>query len=161
MDKKYACLLLLGGNIGDTLDYFSKAKSLIEAKIGSVKEQSKIYTSEPWGNTEQDVFKNQAITVETGLEYDNLMRQIHTIEDALGRIRDTKWGSRTIDIDIIMIENVKYVSDILTIPHPYMHERNFVLVPSMEIAGEWMHPILESTIEDLYWSSTDRSEVYL
>jgi 2-amino-4-hydroxy-6-hydroxymethyldihydropteridine diphosphokinase len=161
MDKKYACLLLLGGNIGDSLDYFSKAKSLLESNIGKISEQSKVYTSEPWGLTDQDVFKNQAIIIESKLEYDDLMLQIKKIEDTLGRQRDIKWGSRTIDIDIIMIENVKYESPVLTIPHPHMHERNFVLVPSMEIAGEWMHPIVESTIEDLYWSSTDRGEVYL
>ncbi len=161
MDRKYECLLLLGGNVGDTEDYFAQAKSLIETKIGAITVQSKIYQSEPWGIKDQDIFKNQALIVDTGLEYDTLMLQIQTIEDALGRKRDIKWGARTIDIDIIMAENLKYTSETVTIPHPHMHERNFVLVPSMEIAGEWMHPILSQTIEDLYWSSSDRGEVYL
>src|ERR1051325_9065151 len=93
--------LLTGGNIGDRLDYLSKAKEEIEKKCGLVIQESSVYETAAWGNEDQETFLNQVLKIETGLEPERLLQAILQIEEELGRKRKLKYGPRTIDIDIL------------------------------------------------------------
>ncbi len=151
--------LLLGTNLGEREINLKKASELIEEKVGNILEQSKIYATAPWGNTEQPGFLNQALLVWTILEPEQVMQTLLDIEQQMGRVRDEKWGSRLIDIDILLIEDTVVDSETLKVPHPHLHERNFTLYPLNEIVAEWEHPILKKTVNQLLIESTDKSEV--
>ena len=155
----YKAALLLGTNLGEREKNLEKARKLIEEKIGNILEESKIYATAPWGNQDQPAFLNQSILVWTLLSPEELMQQLLDIEHELGRTRDEKWGSRIIDIDILLYEDKIVDSETLKIPHPHLHERNFTLYPLNEIAAEWEHPILKKTVNQLLKDSADTCEV--
>ena len=98
--------------------------------------QSSVLTTKPWGKTDQPDFANQAVAVETSLDPIALLDVILGIELDMGRVRQEVWGPRLIDIDMIAYERVEMTSPRLTLPHPYAHERDFVLVPLGEIAAD-------------------------
>lgn len=151
--------LLLGGNMDDRELLLARAVSLIAQKIGLVLKTSALYETAAWGNHDQAAFLNQAIMVTTALSAPEILKQIQEIELELGRARIEKWGSRTIDIDIIFFNREQIDQPNLTIPHPHMQERNFVLVPLAEIAAEYLHPILQSTVATLQQQCRDTLEV--
>lgn len=141
--------LLTGGNIGDRLQYLSKAKNQIEKRCGSIVQESSVYETAAWGKEDQKAFLNQVLRIETGLEPDTLLNTVLRIEEALGRKRELKYGPRTIDIDILLFNNDIINREGLKIPHPQMQNRRFVLAPLNEIAaGKW-HPSLKKTISQL------------
>jgi len=150
-----------GSNIGDRYEQLAEAIEHIEQEIGKVTAASTICETEPWGNTDQPNFFNQALEVETDYEPLDILDKIHKIEERMGRVRTQKWAKRNIDIDLIFYGNEIFKSEKLTVPHPHMHERNFVLIPIMEIAGEFVHPELGETIEELYFRSNDTLEVIM
>ncbi len=98
--------LLLGSNIEPRLDYFNKAKTLLAAKVGTILQTSALYQTAAWGNENQADFINQAIKIETTLEPLELLDAIKNIENATGRKQREHWGSREIDIDILLIETI-------------------------------------------------------
>lgn len=151
--------LHLGSNIGDRLGYLLKAKFLISKHIGHIKTLSEVYETAAWGNTDQADFYNQAILVMTLLEPAEILVEINKIEEGLGRQRSENWGARTIDIDILFYNNDEINTDRLTIPHPRLHQRNFVLIPLSEIAPDFIHPILGKSIQELRKLCADNSEV--
>jgi 2-amino-4-hydroxy-6-hydroxymethyldihydropteridine diphosphokinase len=155
----YKAALLLGTNLGEREENLEKARNLVEEKVGTILEESKIYATAPWGNRDQPAFLNQAILVWTLLSPEDLMQQLLDIEHELGRTRDEKWGSRIIDIDILLYEDKVVDSENLKIPHPHLHERNFTLYPLNEIAAEWEHPILKKPVNQLLIDSADKCEV--
>ncbi|MHB1652449.1 MAG: 2-amino-4-hydroxy-6-hydroxymethyldihydropteridine diphosphokinase [Desulfitobacteriaceae bacterium] len=130
----------LGGNLGDRGHYLQSAIRMFENRVGEILAASQVYVSEPWGGVEQPEFWNLALEVETTLEPLELLRVCQRIEQELGRERTVHWGPRTIDIDILLCDNV--VSNIpeLILPHPHLEERAFVLTPLREIAPKLLLP---------------------
>jgi 2-amino-4-hydroxy-6-hydroxymethyldihydropteridine diphosphokinase len=156
MTKTY---LLLGSNMGNREAFLSKALTEIDTKIGKISKKSKIYQTEPWGEKEQEDFLNIAVEVETKLKPKKILEKIHEIEKLLDREETYKWGPREIDIDILLYGE-EMISEVdLTIPHPFIHERKFTLIPLAEIAPELYHPIMGANIMDLLLECEDQSEV--
>ncbi|MEY4052368.1 MAG: 2-amino-4-hydroxy-6-hydroxymethyldihydropteridine diphosphokinase [Chitinophagia bacterium] len=152
--------LLIGGNMGDRMANLACARDSINIKCGSIISSSSIYETEAWGYKDQPTFLNQALALETTLEAEKLLEEILKIEIALGRKREIPLGPRNIDIDIIYYNNEIIDTSNLTIPHPSMAERKFVLLPLTEIAGSFIHPILQKTNEVLLKECGDSSVVY-
>lgn len=161
MAKQHKIHLLLGGNLGDRFANLAAARKLIGEKIGTIIKTSSLYETEPWGKTDQPDFLNQALEVATDLKPEALLQAILSIEKALGRQREDKWSARTIDIDILFFDAKTLNTKDLTLPHPHLHERNFVLVPMLEIAPNKQHPVFKKTIEELYEASKDDLDVAL
>lgn len=151
--------LLLGSNLGNRTEILENAIRLIDCKIGTIVKRSQFYETAPWGVINQPNYINIALALQTTLGLKELLEQVQTIEERLGRVRLEKWGSRLIDIDIIFAGSEIVNEANLTIPHPLMQERNFVLVPLAEIAPDFMHPILKKSIRELYSTCPDIGEV--
>ena len=153
--------LHLGSNKGDRTSYLSNAIKQITAKIGQVTDQSAIYQTEPWGKKDQDDFLNMAIKVESNLVPEDALNAAKKIETDMGSEKKEKWGPRIIDIDILYCNDLIMEKDNLVIPHPHIYERNFVLIPLMEIAGDFIDPVKEMSIEDIFDLCKDESEVLM
>lgn len=150
-----------GTNIGDRTANLRAVQHLIASRIGKITKLSSIYETEAWGLIDQPDFYNQALEVETSLLPDELLEQTKQIEQDMGRQKEIRWGKRLIDVDILFYGQEVIYSDKLTIPHAEMANRNFVLIPMMELDAELQHPILKKTIEEIYWESEDTLEVIL
>jgi 2-amino-4-hydroxy-6-hydroxymethyldihydropteridine diphosphokinase len=151
--------LSLGSNVGDRHANLQRAiSSLTERGIRVVK-QSSIYETEPVGFRDQSWFLNCAVEVETLLSPKELLGVLLEIEQGMGRRRTVPMGPRIIDIDILLYGDEVIQSDELTIPHPRMAERRFVLVPLAEIAPEAVHPSATKTAAQLLAETADRSSV--
>ena len=161
MSKSKRIILHTGSNKGDPQSQLREAIERIEVLIGPVVQQSSVYETEAWGKSDQPNFYNQALEVNSDYEPQKVLELIHEIENEMGRRREEKWGERVIDIDIIFYEDEVLKTEKLTLPHPYMHQRNFVLIPVMEIAPEFVHPELGETVEELYFRSQDTLEVIM
>ena len=161
-DKTYI-MLSLGANLGDrqnnilnAIDYLSSDDVVSDMKLSS------FYETEPVGNLNQPWFLNIVVTGNTGLSLKQLIEKCKSIEGTLGRKhKEIKWQAREIDIDIILYGMTSMHSESLTIPHPRMHERKFVLIPAVEIAAETVHPEFGKTMKELLISCTDKSTVNL
>ncbi|RRN77144.1 2-amino-4-hydroxy-6-hydroxymethyldihydropteridine diphosphokinase [Pseudoxanthomonas sp. SGD-10] len=151
----FTVYLGLGSNLGDRKEMLNRAINLIAEEIGPIKQESAIYETAPWGNTEQPAFLNQVVKIVTKLLPLEVLAQIDQIEKQLKRRKQQHWGTRTIDIDILFYENEIVNLDNLIIPHKYIAERNFVLVPLNEIASTLIHPVLKETINSLYQKCSD------
>lgn len=124
----------LGSNIGDTRENLDKAVIYLNATPGiSVIARSSDYRTPPWGPIPQDDYRNICITVDTTLSARSLLEHCLAIEERMGRTRDIRWGPRIIDIDVLIYGDEKINQESLTVPHPRMGERAFVLVPLAEI----------------------------
>ena len=121
--------------------------------------RSSIYETAAWGKTDQAPFLNQAIVLETSLDAPTLMRQLLTLEEQMGRVRTERYGSRTIDIDILFFNEDVIRLPWLTIPHPEVANRRFALVPMDEIAADYVHPVLQKTIHALLTQCPDKLDV--
>jgi len=146
MNKVYLCL---GTNLGNREQHLQDAIHKINIQIGKVTAKSSILDTLPWGVENQENYLNQVLRVESDLTPLQLLESIHQIERELGRIRHQKWEARIIDIDIIFYNDEIIQLANLQIPHPLMHQREFVLVPLCEIAPLLIHPFLQKTIKDL------------
>jgi 2-amino-4-hydroxy-6-hydroxymethyldihydropteridine diphosphokinase len=161
MAENNTAYLLTGSNMGDREAHLNQAKALIEKHIGTVKETSRLYETQAWGKTDQPNFYNQAIAVETTQFPQQVLKNILKIEQEMGRIRTEKWEERVIDIDILLFNEEIVEDDNLKIPHPHLHERNFALVPLMDVAGEVMHPVLNLPVEEIYFECLDTLDVFM
>ena len=132
----------LGGNIGDTLSYLREAVLALESEApdGAVEVAavSSVYETEPIGGPDQDVFLNIVVEIKTSLEPYDLLEFCLGLEQATGRVRRVRWGPRTLDVDVLWMEGVAMNEENLTIPHPRMTLRRFVMVPLGEIAPEFL-----------------------
>lgn len=127
--------LSVGANLGDRLGTLQQAVSLLDAEPDiHVAAVSKWYETPPWGKTDQPGFINGAVAVQTSLDGEALLTKCLSIEQTLGRVRHEKWGARTIDIDLVYSPDETCHTETLTLPHPYVTERAFVLVPLQDIA---------------------------
>lgn len=153
--------LHLGSNTGDRSHMLSKALLAIESKIGKITDKSSVYETEPWGLKEQENFLNQAIMVSTHKNVDEVFAISKEIESVMGSNKTVKWGPRSIDIDILYAGNQVLDTPELKIPHPQLYNRNFVLIPLMEIAGDFIDPVKNLSIEEIYDMCEDEGEVYI
>lgn len=152
--------LLLGSNLGDRSSQLSHAVSLINKEVGEVFAASNVYETAAWGNTNQPGFLNQAIGVKTFLAPNELLHNLLNIEQKMGRVRLEKWGERLIDIDLIFYgDGLVVESDDLTLPHPEMHKRRFVLEPLNEIAADYIHPIFKQKVSSILINLSDELTV--
>jgi len=142
----------LGSNLGDKEKNISDAYTWIEERIGKIVSKSAFYVTPPEGFLSENWFINTVCEVASDLSVNNIFAIIQTIERQLGRTEKSENGNyadRQIDIDILMIDDLIIDSPELTVPHPRMHLREFVLVPFSEIAPQMLHPILKQTIGEL------------
>jgi 2-amino-4-hydroxy-6-hydroxymethyldihydropteridine diphosphokinase len=151
----YKTYILLGSNLGDCRKYLSDAILEIECKLGTISSKSSLYQTASWGNLDQPDFINQVIELKTSLSPADLLKAILKVENVLGRQRLKKWGSRTIDIDILLYEDQIVNTADLVIPHPYLSVRRFSLMPLSEIAPNLLHPISRKNITELLNELTD------
>jgi 2-amino-4-hydroxy-6-hydroxymethyldihydropteridine diphosphokinase len=153
--------LLLGSNQGDKRGHIQRAVDQIGRRAGRLIRRSSLYQTEAWGKEDQDDFINQAIEIETGLSPQELLVLLLDIEKEIGRIRREKWEARVIDIDILFYGNKQVNEPDLQIPHPHFQERNFAILPMMELAPDFVHPKSQLTIEEIYTRSKDPLDVIL
>jgi len=146
----HRALIGVGSNIGLAAQNCKKAIELVnKSESVNVTAQSSLYESQPVGKTNQPWFVNSTIEVYTKLGPEELLQYLLNIEQEFGRIRKEKWGARIIDLDILDFEGLIIDSKTLTLPHPEMTQRRFVLEPLSEIAGETIHPLKKKMISDL------------
>lgn len=151
--------ILLGANLGDPLAQLERAKTHIDLKIGRIIAVSSTYKSEAWGLEEQPVFYNKIVCVKTPFSAHECLYLCQEIETKLGRIRKEKWGARLIDLDILYYNNDIIETDSLQVPHPYLADRRFTLIPLVEIAADYKHPIVGKTNLELLQQTTDTLSV--
>ena len=151
--------LSLGSNIPDRAANLSRAVERIAESVGTVTKQSPIYETQSWGYSDED-YLNQSIEVETALAPLQLLAATAAIETALGRVRSGNgYEARTIDIDILFYDNEIIDSPHLTVPHPKIALRRFVLQPTADIAPDYLHPTLHKTISQLLDECPDTGKV--
>ncbi len=137
MTEARAAYLSLGANLGNREETLREAVRRLAAADGvKTLAVSSLYETEPWGKKDQPSFLNIAVSLQTTLSPEELLALTQAVETELGRVRHERWGPRTIDVDILHIEGVERNSPTLMLPHPYMTERDFVLVPLAEIAPD-------------------------
>jgi len=151
--------LLIGGNEGDRSAYLRETTRQIGSQGSRIIRQSSVYETAAWGKTDQAAFLNQALIVETPLDAPALMQRLLAIEEQMGRIRTERYGSRTIDIDILFFNEDVIRLPWLIIPHPEVANRRFALAPVNEIAPDYVHPVLQKTIHELLNLCPDKLEV--
>ncbi len=151
-----------GSNIDDRLNYITQAlRLLLDADDVSLIQISSLYETEPVGYEEQGWFLNGVIAVETDLPLHQLLALLKKIEREVGREHRGRWGPREIDLDLLIYDQCCTNTPDLTVPHPEMHQRSFVLVPFAEIAPDVLHPIFEQNIRTLLSNLNDEKTVKL
>jgi len=154
----HVAYLLLGSNQGDRPSLLEQAIAALGG-IGEVQARSGLYETAAWGLTDQPAFLNQAICLNTRLKPLELLEAILDIEKELGRERIVRYGPRTIDIDILLFDQVMLEEEKLSIPHPELPNRRFALMPLAEIADQILHPGLNRTVGDLLFTCPDELAV--
>lgn len=139
----------IGSNLGDREGNCLRAVKLLSEDGLIVRKQSSLYETEPWGLKDQPEFINMAIEAETGLEPLKLLELLKNIEKQMGRDESVRWGPRVIDLDILFYNDMVIDTPEFRIPHPLMHERDFVLKPLAEIAPEKEHPVVKKTVREM------------
>jgi 2-amino-4-hydroxy-6-hydroxymethyldihydropteridine diphosphokinase len=152
MNKAY---LLTGGNEGDRFLHMQEARTNIELICGQLLQVSSLYETAPWGKTDQPDFLNQVILIDTKLSPEELLHAILSIEEMGGRKRTVKNAPRTIDIDILFYNELILEKQGLSIPHPRIADRRFVLEPLNEISPGFIHPVIGKTIHQLLLECKD------
>lgn len=142
MDTLTDIILLLGSNLGDKRDMLERAVQAIGLQVGQVYRSSGLYETDAWGLEDQPSYYNQVLWVRTSLQPMQVLEATQAIEQQLGRERRIKWGARIIDIDILYHGSQVSEHPRLRLPHPFLHERRFTLVPLAEVAPRWVHPLL-------------------
>ena len=157
--KHNKVFLGLGSNLGNRAENLLMAQELIEEKVGKILSKSSIYETAAWGITEQNAFLNQVLEIETIFSPNAVLHLVLKIEKDMGRIREIKWGERSIDIDVLYYNNEIISTENLTVPHPFIQERKFVLVPLCEIAAAFIHPKLKKSNLELLKNCQDSGEI--
>lgn len=153
--------LAIGSNMGDRAWHIDSARQFLQSQVGELLKVSCLYETQPWGNPVQDPFLNQVVHVKTDLGPHALLQRLKGYEYDMGRKDTVRWGSRIIDIDILYYGHLILDRDDLQLPHPELTERNFVLVPLVEIAPDFLHPIFKLSNKELLEYCDDKSLVQL
>lgn len=156
MNKLY---LLLGSNMGNSTTQLAKAIRQIDKQIGRINRTSSLYATAAWGNTKQPDFLNQVILVESNLSAQQTMKTILKIEKQMGRVRTVKNAPRIIDIDILFFNKEIIEEDQLSVPHPQIQNRRFVLIPLNQLSPNLKHPVLKKTVHQLLLHCPDTLNV--
>jgi 2-amino-4-hydroxy-6-hydroxymethyldihydropteridine diphosphokinase len=152
-------ILLTGGNMGNRQKNLGLAVKNIQKHIGKVVRKSSLYQTAAWGNTNQPDFLNQVLVVQTKKSAGEVMKQILQIEKEMGRRRTIKNAPRVIDIDILFYDKEIHSSAGLSVPHPQIQNRRFVLTPLNELMPMYKHPVLKKSIHALLINCKDKLEV--
>lgn len=153
-------IIITGGNVGDVKDTLRRAQQAINQELGIILRCSHSYESKAWGFTSSENFYNQAIILDTDFAPEELLDKVLEIEQQLGRDREEearikaqtgeRFAPRKIDIDILFYDDEVIDTPRLTVPHPLIQDRDFVLRPLNEIAPDKVHPVLRKTIHTLF-----------
>lgn len=146
----HTALIALGSNMGDSRRLIGDALETLRAS-NDIKElrSSSLIVTKPYGYTEQADFLNGAVLCRTLLSPQALLRFLQSVEQDAGRVREIHWGPRTLDLDLIFYDDAIIRTPTLTVPHPDMHNRDFVLRPASELMPEYVHPVLGVTVQQL------------
>ncbi len=155
--------ILQGSNEGDRINILNQSLNSIGSTIGSISMISSLYESEPWGFQANQWFLNRVIMVKSDLEPLDVLERLMEIETQHGRTRieDGIYHSRTLDLDILLIDDIILSLPNLTIPHPHFHKRRFTLLPLCEIIPDYIHPSLEKSILTLLNTCKDEGKVHV
>ncbi len=154
--------LCFGSNVGEREAYLNKAVSSIRnRKDIQIRAVSSIYETEPWGKKNQNFFLNQVVEIETRLDPQRLLIVCQEIEKALEGEKKSRWGPRTIDVDLLLFGDRVVDEDTIQVPHPRLLERKFVLVPLAEVAPSVIIPKYGKTVRDALNVCLDRGSVKL
>ncbi len=148
----------LGSNKGDRFNYLVSAVKLIrQDKNCRLVRSSSVYETKPYGNLDQENFYNAVILIETKYDLETLYYFLKDIEKEVGREKsEIHWNPREIDVDILFYNNLIYKSEILTVPHKDIMNRDFVLVPLIELTDDFIHPVLNIKLSDIDLSLIDK-----
>ncbi len=160
LQREFDCLIGLGSNVGCKAEYIHKAVEGM-SRCGKIEHISPLYQTQPWGNEDQDYFVNAVLCIQTSMSPWTLLKELELIENQIGKEKKEHWGPRRIDLDILYFGQKIIFEKSLIIPHPFLHLRNFVLVPMREIAAEYLHPVLKKTTTELLNACSDTSRVEL
>lgn len=150
----------VGSNLGRRDVLIGQAREWTGHELGKLTKSSGLYETSPWGNPDQPNYLNQVWELQTGLNPFQLLEQLLNLEKRAQRERREKWGARTLDLDLLFYEDYQIRTEELTLPHPFIQERNFVLIPMAEIAPDWVHPVLGKTISALASACQDQEPVW-
>lgn len=161
--NQHLVYLSLGSNLGNRKDCLKQAVILLNANVGQVSTVSNFYENEAWGYVSSNKFINTCVELHTKYRPKKLLRKLKKIEKALGRNKTINVGytDRPIDIDIIFYDDLILNTKKITIPHLKMHERRFVLKPLSELCGNFIHPVLKKSVNELLAECADNSKLEL
>ncbi|WP_251620065.1 2-amino-4-hydroxy-6-hydroxymethyldihydropteridine diphosphokinase [Odoribacter lunatus] len=153
--------VILGSNSGNKAEYIKQATRLLTQQCGQLTVSSSLYETAPWGFECNESFLNQVLQFETELQPEIFLQQSLVIEKSLGRIRSSeiRYASRTIDIDLLFCDDKIIHTPTLTLPHPRIAERRFVLAPLHEVMPDFVHPLFHKTITQLLSECNDSLSV--
>ena len=150
----------IGSNLGTPEKNCTDAiKKISHTKDIKVIARSSFYKTEPIGEIQQNWFINSVVKIETGLPPIDLLSTLLGIESVMGRVRKEKWGPRLIDLDLLFYDNIVFKKKGISLPHPEIQKRKFVLTPMSEISENFIHPVLKKTIKTLLQESLDTSVI--
>lgn len=152
---------MLGGNQGDVSKTLAASLAIIEKDLGRIISISHTYQTKAWGPIPQGDFLNIAVKIKCIMPASLIMKKLLEIEKEFGRRRDIKYGPRTLDIDMLFYGNQRVSNQLVTIPHPEIQNRRFVLQPCADIIPKYKHPVLRKNILELLSICTDQLEVKL
>ena len=144
----HTVFLAFGSNVGDKVANIHQAIQLLQPQVNHL-QRGQLYETKPVGYLQQDNFVNTAAVGETELNPIELFQFVKDIEQKVGRIKRFRWGPREIDIDLLFYDDRVADDEVLTLPHPRLHQRDFVLRPLLDIAPDFRHPVLQKTIREL------------
>lgn len=152
--------IAFGSNIGNRINFLRAAAKAIQKDSNmEIKRLSPVYETKPYGNKKQSNFLNAVIEIKTTYSLMKCFSQLKTIEKQIGRQKTVKWGPREIDLDLLFYNNKIFSNKKVTVPHKDIQNRDFVLIPLSDIAGEYIHPVLKLKISDICNSDMNKNIV--
>jgi len=159
LERMNEVFILLGGNLEDKSKIFKETRKLIGIRIGLVTKQSSVYVTEPWG-FDSELFWNQALIAKTTLNPHEILLQTQLIEKLMGRVKKSDhYEARVMDIDLLFYNDLVLNTPDLTLPHPKMGDRKFVLIPLNEIAPNKCHPVSGLKVKEMLRLCSDQLNV--
>ncbi len=154
-------VLIIGGNLGDRIGLLNKAKEQVIQAFGAVILASSVYETDAWGGVSSKSYLNQVLVFDLAFNPQFILQEVLSIEIKLGRERNERWGDRTMDIDILYMGQQIIEDENLTVPHPRISLRRFVLQPLVEILPDFIHPVYKKNHHELLANCDDLCKVQL